>query len=280
MWIRLAAATLACAMAGSVAQAATLDRVKESGIFRIGYREDTAPFSSRNDIGEAAGYVIDICRQVAADIKDLLGLPGISIEHVLVTAENRFDAIKDGSVDLLCEATTVTLSRRAMVDFSLPTFVDGASVLYRADGPRTFEHLVAKPVGVRRGTTTEEILRQALSRAKVDAVVTAVGSHEEGLRMLEAGEITAYFADKTILQGLYVRSKMRSQLALSERYFSFEPYALALAHGDDEFRLAVDRTLSRLCRSGGMQRIFQATFGKAQPSQLLQALFSINGLPE
>ncbi|MGH6959403.1 MAG: hypothetical protein ACREE7_02875, partial [Dongiaceae bacterium] len=61
---------------------------------------------------------------------------------------------------------------------------------------------------------------------------------------------------------------------------SFEPYALALAHGDDEFRLAVDRTLSGLCRDGGMQRIFQATFGKAQPSQLLQALFSINALPE
>lgn len=261
--------------------AQTLDRLRDTGALTIGYREDAAPYSYKDAVGEPAGYSVELCRAVAAGIKQELGLAEVAVNYVAVTAEDRFKAVEEGRIDLLCGATTATLSRRALVDFSLPTFVDGASVLYRSDGPATFEALAGEKVGVHGATTTEQALRNTLQRLSLDAEVVTVDSHEEGLRRLEAGEIAAYFADRAILIFLAARSQNPEQLALSDRYFTNEPYALALRRGDSDFRLAIDRALSRLYRSGAIDQIFTSAFGtQAKPSDLLKALFVISALPE
>ena len=199
---------------------------------------------------------------------------------VPVGAEDRFTAIRDGTIDLLCGATTATLSRRELVDFSLPTFIDGASVLYLKDGPADFEGLAGHKVGVRGGTTTEEALRNSLKKIGVDAQVVSVTDHKEGLRSLEAGEFSAYFADQGILLFLMLQSQSPDMLRLSGRFFTREPYALALPRGDSAFRLLVDRTLSRLYRTGKVRDYFSNAFGSAKPSKLLEALFVVSALPE
>ena len=53
-------------------------------------------------------------------------LATIRFEFVLVPAGERFELVRDGKVDILCDPSSVTLPRRDMVDFSLPTFLDGA----------------------------------------------------------------------------------------------------------------------------------------------------------
>jgi len=54
-----------------------------------------------------------------------------------------------------------------------------------------------------------------------------------------------------------------------------------LPRGDSDFRLAVDRALSHIYRSGEIVPIFERTFGgKAKPSQILQTLYLISGLPD
>ena len=114
----------------------------------------------------------------------------------------------------------------------------------------------------------------------MEAEVVVVANHDDGLAKLEAGEIAAYFADHTILLFLGGKSKMEG-LWVSEQQFTHEPYALALARGDTEVRLLVDRTLARLYRSGRIESIFVNAFGpKAKPTGLVRAVFLINGLPE
>jgi polar amino acid transport system substrate-binding protein len=54
----------------------------------------------------------------------------------------------------------------------------------------------------------------------------------------------------------------------------------ALARGDNDFRLLVARTLARLYRTGAIDAIFARSFGKAKASEILQALYAINALPE
>lgn len=265
----------------AVTSAATLDRLRETGEIRIGYRQDAVPFSYENDLGEAAGYSVDLCRAVAAHLETELALDDLAVAYVPVSAENRFEAVRDGRVDLLCGATSVTLARREMVDFSIATFVDGASVLFRSDGPDDFQGLADGRVGVRSATTTEEALRNTLDDMDLDVDIVAVSSHDEGLSLLEVGEITAYFGDRAILQYLARASAEPGELRLSERYFTIEPYALALPRGDGAFRLAVDEALSRLYRSGDIERIFTGAFGpEADPSELLKALYVISALPE
>jgi len=263
------------------AAAASLDRLRETGEVRIGYRQDAAPFSYENAVGEAAGYSVDLCKAVAARLKDQLALDKITLRYVPVGAEDRFDALEDGRIDLLCGATTATLSRRERVDFSIATFVDGASVLFRDDGPDNFQALAGRKVGVRGATTTEEALRNTLEDLAIDAEIVAVSSHDDGLQKLEAGEIAAYFGDRAILLYLAGESDDPARLMLSERYYTVEPYALGLPRGDGAFRLAVDRALSRIYRSGAIEGIFGAAFGpKVEPSELVKALYVISALPE
>jgi ABC-type amino acid transport substrate-binding protein len=173
------------------------------------------------------------------------------------------------------------LSRRQLVDFSIPTFLDGASLIVRADGPKKLNELTGRKVGVAAGTTTEESLRNSLRDAGIGAEVVAAETHRDGLAMLDEGKISAYFADRSILLFLIKDSKAPEKLRLADDYLSVEPYALALPRGDNDFRLAVDRALSHIYRSGEIGTIFERTFGgKAKPSQILQTLYLISGLPD
>jgi polar amino acid transport system substrate-binding protein/glutamate/aspartate transport system substrate-binding protein len=263
------------------ASAGTINRIRQDKAIRLAYREDAAPFSFKNDIGEPAGFMVDLCRAVAKQLTQQLQLPTLSVIYVPVTAANRFEAIEQGKADLLCEPTSATLSRRATVDFSISTYVDGASLMIRADGPRDLKGMSGRKIGVLGGTTTEQALRNTLKGAGVTADIILTKTHAEGLTMLDEGSISAYFADRDILTSLRTQSKAPEKLAVAENYLTVEPYALALSHGDEDFRLAVDRALSHIYRSGEVGSIFTQNFtAQAKPSTLLQALFLLSALPD
>jgi ABC-type amino acid transport substrate-binding protein len=223
----------------------------------------------------------DLCRAVTVKLADQLHLPSLNVVYVPVTAADRFEAITAGKADLLCEATSTTLSRRELVDFSIATFVDGASIMIRSDKVSDVKALAGQKIGVLAGTTTQEAARKFLERAGVTAEIVPAKTHAEGLAMLDDGRISAYFGDRSILLFLAQNSKSRDSLRPAEQYLTTEPYALALSHGDEEFRLAVDRALSHIYRSGEIEVIFSSAFaGKVRPSESLLALYLISGLPD
>ena len=279
---RLFAAAFAAGalLAGEVA-AGTLDQIKQDKAIRIAYREDAPPFSFKAANNQPAGFIVDLCQAVVVKLARQLNLPALNVSYVPVTALGRFDAISQGKADLLCEATTAALSRRAIVDFSIATFVDGASFAIRSGGPQDFKQFQGRKIGVLAGTTTEGDLRRALGAISVTADIVLAKSHTEGLANLEKSVVDAYFADHAILTFLIKENKSPAQLMLANIYLSMEPYALAMRRGDEDFRLAVDRALSQIYRSGGIVPIFNKTFGaQAKPSQILQTLFSVSALPD
>jgi ABC-type amino acid transport substrate-binding protein len=280
-WLKaLSLAAFAMLALGS-ANAGTLDTARQAKALRIAYREDAPPFSFTDDAGLPTGFMVDLCKSVAKHIGEQLNINNLKVAYVLVTAENRFDAIENGKADLLCEPTSETLSRREHVDFSIPTFVDGASLLVGGDAPGDFRALSGKKIGVLAGTTTEQGLRDTLASANIAAEVAPAKTHLDGLAMLDKGEIVAYFADRAILTYLASKSSDASKLRLADNYFSLEPYALALPHGDEDFRLAVDRALSHIYRSGEIGVVFAHTFGnEMQPSDILKSLYSVSALPD
>jgi polar amino acid transport system substrate-binding protein/glutamate/aspartate transport system substrate-binding protein len=268
-------------LGAGAAAAATLDHIKADKAIRIAYREDAPPFSFKGKGGQPAGFMVELCGAVAKQLADQLGLPPLRIDYVKVTAEDRFDAIAQGKADLLCEPTTQTLTRRKIVDFSLPTFVDGAGLMIRAGGPKAIKSLAGKKIGVLAGTTTEEELKNTLKDNGISADVVPAKTHEEGLGLLDDGKIAAYFADRAILVFLAQQSAAPGKLLLADNYLTVEPYALALPHGDEDFRLAVDRALSHIYSSGEIATIFKGTFGaKSKPTVILQTLYLVSTLPE
>jgi ABC-type amino acid transport substrate-binding protein len=271
--IALAAVLMMAPQAG--AGAATLDRIRDTGLFRIGYRADAKPYSYRNERGQPAGYIVDLCLEIAA----ALG-PNIRPQFVLVSPDQRFESVRDGRIDVLCDPASVTLSRREMVDFSLPTYLDGAGVLSRTSKPvRRFEDLAGKRVGVLGGTTTEQTLRDSLGQLSLRAEIVLVRDHRAGLDELWDDRLDAYFADRGIIAAMLYEGG-RPGFELSRQYFSYETYALALPRNDGAFRLFVDRTLARLYRTGRINATLAKTFGQAPADELLKAMILINALPD
>jgi ABC-type amino acid transport substrate-binding protein len=274
MW-RLLALVVALVVGGEAAAAGTLERVRDTGVFRIGYRADAKPYSYRNEAGQAAGYVVDLCLEVAK----ALG-PNVRAEFVQVPANQRFEAIRDGAADILCDPSSVTMARREMVDFSLPTFLDGAAVLSRTSKPvRVFEDFAGKRIGVLQATTSEATLRGSLTELALNASIVPVRDHRSGFSLLSDDKIDAYFADRGIVMGILQEGGWPG-FEVSKSYFSYETYALALPRDDGAFRLLVDRTLAQLYRSGKINAILEKTFGRGQPPDMLKAMFVINSLPE
>lgn len=265
----------------SLASADLLSDVKAKATLRLAVREDAPPFSAKNDKGDIVGYSVALCRAVAEDLKKQLDLPSLKVELVPVTAEDRFKAITEKKADILCEATSATLARREVLDFSIPTFVSGAGLAIRDGGPGDFKSLAGHKIGVLGGTTTEEALKNSLAEQKIKAEIVPAKSHDEGLAALESGSTDAYFADRTILRYRLAVRNSPVKLLLSDNYLTIEPYALGVPLGESAFRLAVDRSLSKLYRSGAIVKLFKDSFGKdAKPTALQKALYTISGLPE
>jgi ABC-type amino acid transport substrate-binding protein len=273
-----------CSGASPEAAAAspTLDRIKESGKIVFSYRNAAVPFSFKDREGRVRGYSVDLCTRVATAIQKNLGISQLQIEWVSVEAATRLDAVASGKVDADCGTTTITLSRMESVDFSLPIFVDGGGVLVRAKKkPMRMAELKGKRIAVIAGTTTETALTNALSALGAPAVLVPVTNSTEGMLLLDRGKVDGYAGDRVVLANLRLRSPNPSALAFVTGDFSYEPYGLALRRDDPDFKLAVNRVLANLYRSGDIDAIFQRWLGAmGNPGTLLHAMFYLNTLPE
>jgi glutamate/aspartate transport system substrate-binding protein len=260
----------------------TLEKIKSAKAITMGYREASRPFSYVGDDKQPVGYAIDLCTRVAAGIQQQLGLNDLPIKWMPVTPENRLAMVTNGTIDLECGTTTITLSRQEQVDFSHMIFVDGGSLLVStASNINSLSDIAGKRVAVIPGTTTEKVVAEALQKANIDVELVRVREHSDGIAALANGTADAYASDRVILIGLALASKDPTRLALAEQYLSYEPYGLMLRRNDADFRLAVNRVLSRLYRSGQIYPIYERWFGAVdRASPLLQAVYLLQGIPE
>ena len=267
--------------AGDLGQ--TLKRINDSGQITLGYRRDQTPMSFDSGDNQPAGYSVELCGLVAKAVMLKLGRSDILVKYQAVTSKNRFSQIQAGKIDILCGATTKTLSRSEIVGFTQPTFVTGGSLLSMKDAlVDGLEQLAGKRVAVVSDTTTIESLTNAINELGVDAEVVAVGSTEEGMDMLDSKEVDAFSADQVVLIGQIISRGGRERYTLARDIFSFEPFALAMSRGDADFQLIADRVLSDLNRSGAILKIYKrwfGGFGKKLPGALT-ALYQLNSTPE
>ena len=239
----------------------TLKKIKASSTLTLGYLESAPPFSFPGPDKRPVGYSIDLCTHIASAIQKQLGI-NLKLNWVPVTTENRIEMVASGKVDIECSTTTASLSRQERVDFSLMTFVDGGGLLTKSDLKLgAVADLADKRIAVIPGTTTETALTKFLKEEFVSVKYVPVKNHVEGLAAIEKGSADAFASDRGILIGLAVTSKDPTRFALPSILFSYEPYGFMVRRNDAAFRLAVNRALAGLYRSGDIAPIYERWFG-------------------
>jgi putrescine:ornithine antiporter len=296
----LAMGSLLLAVFPEPAQAAggALARVKETGKINLGYRSDARPFAYRDESGTPAGYSVALCTRVADAVKTDLALPSLAVTWVAVALDDRFRAVQESKVDLLCEADTETLPRRKDVSFSQPIYPGGIGALLRSDSSFRLREVLTKgrqagglfwraapadlleqqTFSVVTGTTGARWLTQRAATLQIDAKVVPVESYDAGVtRVLDRGT-NVLFGDRAMLLDAAKRNARARDLIVLDRHFTFENIALVLARDDDDFRLVVDRTLSRLFRSDEFTDVYGKWFGP--PGDFARQFFQWSALPE
>lgn len=269
--------------AAAHAAGSTLDKIEKTGEFVIGYRADASPLSYENADSVPSGYSVDICRRIAAAVNAHFPDKDIRTTFRKISANERISAVVDGTVDIECGSTTITLSRKERVDFSLPTFVTGGSILsLKTAGIRSMSDLAGKKIGVAKDTTTVEELRSYLDENLIDAEIVIVENRDVGKRQLDRGAIDALASDQIVLIGQIIESLNPQSYALNDEIFSFEPYGLALRRNDADFRLVVNRSIAQLYRSGAYADIFYKWIGRIgiDVPPVLAAMYQLNSIPE
>jgi ABC-type amino acid transport substrate-binding protein len=261
----------------------TLEKIARTGEFVIGYRTDSSPLSYENADGEPSGYSVDLCRRIAAGVKAHFGEKKIETKFVRVSSDERISAVVNGKIDIECGSTTITLSRQEQVDFSLPTFVTGGSVLsLTASGIQSMSDLSGKRVGVVKNTTTAEQLRAHLQENMIDAEIVMLNDRNEGMNRLNRGGIDALASDQIVLIGQVIEALDPKRYSLVSEIFSYEPYGFIVRRNDADFRLLVNRSLSQLYRGGHHGDIFYKWIGRVGVTvpPILAAMYQLSTLPE
>ncbi|MDX2498324.1 MAG: amino acid ABC transporter substrate-binding protein, partial [Desulfobacterales bacterium] len=260
----------------------TLQQIKKSGQIRIGYRVSEPPMSFLDQDGNPTGYSIDICKGIVAKVEHQIGLD-VKVEYVPVTAEERFKALGDNKIDILCGSTTKTLSRSELVDFTQLTFVTGASLMTLKDNKANdSDGFDGKKIGVVKATTTAVELKKLFQNTSIDAEVVLFNSAKEGIDALRKKKIDAFSSDQIILIGLALKEQDSMNFEIKSEVFSFEPFALAVRRNDADFRLVADRVISELYRSRKILEIYDKWIGKFFRKRLpiYDAMIKLNATPE
>ncbi|MES2862155.1 MAG: amino acid ABC transporter substrate-binding protein [Pseudomonadota bacterium] len=231
--------------ATTAVESPTLVAIKRRGKLSCGVNQGLVGFAYTDNRGEWRGFDVDFCRGLAAAI---FGDPD-AVRFVPLTAENRFDALADGRIDVLWRNTSWTMERDTGGDLSFPgiNYYDGQGFLVRRSlNLNSASELTGARVCVQAGSTsalnaddyfrsrgieyravilpTEEAARQAYGREDCDAF---------------SADVSALAAARTTL------GDPQNHVILSD-VISKEPLGPVTRRGDEQWTAVVRWTLNAL----------------------------------
>jgi ABC-type amino acid transport substrate-binding protein len=244
----------------------TLQGIFERDAIRVGPRENSPPFAFLDAQRRPLGYSLDICEVVIEEIARHLH-KSIRADHVPVTPANRFDKVKDGTVDLECGSTTASVERRSLVDFSPTIFVTGTKLLVkRGSGIRSLRDLQGKTVVLTKGTIQAEAIPKIAQRQKLAIRFEFAADHDESFQAVASGRADAFANDDVQLHGTIAARDAAPDYRVVGDFLTYADYALMFRRGDAEFAEVVRQAFDRMAASGEIRAIYRKWFQRPLPS--------------
>ena len=244
----------------------TLQKVKQSGTFTIGYREASVPLSYLDDKQKPIGFSLELCQHVVQAVKDKTGRADLKVEYNPVTSATRIPLVANGTVDIECGSTANLTARQAQVGFSYTFFVPSFKWIARSDsGVKSTEDLKGKTVAVTAGTNTAQFVNKLNNEEKLGFNIMQGKDHAESFLLVETGRAAAFMEDDILLAGLRATARVPADFKLLDQSYPSDPYALMFQRDDKQFKALVDETLAKLMRSGEFDKLYSKWFENPVP---------------
>ncbi len=229
------AAGAAIALFGAtVAQAATLDTVKNRGELICITSPGLPGFAFSDDKGNWQGFDIDHCRAVAAAIFG----DGNKVKFKPATAKTRFTLLNSGEGDVIFRNTTWTFVRDVdvKVAFQGINYYDGQGFMIRKDlGVKSAKELDGASVCIGTGTTTELNLADFFRANNITYEPVPVETTDEARVNYLAGRCDVFTTDVSGLAATRSTFKDPQNHIILPEVISKEPLGPATRHGDDQW---------------------------------------------
>src|SRR5215510_16179956 len=219
----------------SVAQAGTLDTVKQRGTLVCGVSAGFAGFSAPDSQGNYKGLDVDYCRALAAAV---LG-DATKVRYVALTAQNRFTALQSGEIDVLYRNSTQTYLRGVTLGLRQGpiNFYDGQGFVVRRDtGVKDLKGLNGATVCVAQGTTHEVTLGDYGRANNIDWKPLVFERVDTMYQTFFSGRCDAMTQDASALAGaVATAASTPADYVILSQTISKEPLGPFTRNGDDQW---------------------------------------------
>ncbi|MGE5369944.1 MAG: amino acid ABC transporter substrate-binding protein [Chloroflexota bacterium] len=232
--LSLLAASFCLFAAAASSQASTLDTVKQRGKLICGVSTGILGFSIADEKGKWSGFDVDFCRAVASAI---FGDPE-KVDYVPLAADQRFDALKSGKVDLLSRNSTWAFSNEVEqgLDFAGVTYYDGQGFLVpKSRKVSSALELDGSKVCVKAGTTTEANVTDYFKQNHMKFETVEFEQLPDILKAYESGQCNAISSDVSQLHSNRLELKKPAEHVILADVISKEPLGPVVRQGDDQW---------------------------------------------
>jgi general L-amino acid transport system substrate-binding protein len=256
----------------------TLAAIQRRGRLNCGVHEGLVGFAYTDNRGAWRGFDADFCRALAAAV---LGNPD-AVRFVPLTSSQRFEALRNGRVDVLWRSTSWTLTREAEegVRFAGINYYDGQGFLVR----RSLDLASAAELGGARicvqSASTSELNVADWFRLRGLEYTPVVAANEEAARTAYAREsCDALSADVSALAAARTTLSNPEQHTLLPDVISKEPLGPAVKRGDEAWTSIVRWTLNALVLAEelGVSRANADQLAAGSPDPQIRRLLGAEG---
>ena len=232
------------------ANAATLEEVKQRGRLVCGVNEGLPGFAVlKGDKWE--GFDVDFCRAVAAAVFQ----DDEKVDYVPLSAEDRFEALSSGKIDLLSRNSTWTLGRELQHDltFTGVSYYDGQGFMVpRSANLLSSLELTGKSVCALKGTTSEANIPDYFVENNMDYTTVALGSAAEIITAYQEASCGVVTSDVSQLYAWRLQLAEPDEHIILPDTISKEPLGPVVRNEDPDWALLVRWVLFALVNAEEM----------------------------
>ncbi|MDB5941334.1 MAG: putative type amino acid transport system, periplasmic component [Ramlibacter sp.] len=257
----MAAALLLAALALTASADDTLKKVADSGRIAVAYRESSVPFSYIAGAGKPVGFSVELTNAIVEEVKRRTGKPGLQVDYVPVTSQNRIPLLTNGTVDLECGSTTNNSTRGKDVAFAINHFYTGTRLLAKKTSRiSSYADLAGKSVSSTTGTTNAQVMRKYNADNNLNMNIMLAKDHSDAMLLVDADRAVAFAMDDILLFGLMATAKSPGDWEVVGDSLQVEPYACMLRKDDPAFKGLVDGVIGAMMKNGEFERLYARWF--------------------
>ncbi len=233
---------------------ASLEKVKEKGVFVVGLDDNFPPMGFRDGNNDIVGFDIDLAKEVSKRLN-------VEVKFQPIDWSANQQELNTGNIDCLWNGLSITPAREESMKLSKPYMNNNMMIVIKKDaGMTNLDSLKDKRLALQGGSTAEVALDDKADLKKSLKEVVYFKDNIMALMDLDKGGVDAVLMDDVAAR-YYIKNNDKDFVILDES-LSQEKYAVGFRKGDIALCSAVENALSEIKKDGTLAKISNDWFGK------------------